>query len=238
MQVGIENWLSHLRREGEPRLDGAASPFVRESVDRLRASAFRLLDVVEELLCFTELRAGGTAVYVERLDLRELFDNLSASAEGLLVGRPIRFECAVGADVPVLHTDRRKLRLIVNGLLGNAVKFTEAGFVRLSAQRVASDEIEIAVQDSGIGIEEKDLSRIFQEFHQLDGSLKRRFGGLGLGLALAKELAAALGGRIDAESRPKGGSTFRVRLPLRSTEDPRTVPRTVPVQRATVRTAA
>ncbi len=223
-------------------LKAVASPFVQESVERLRASGFRLLDVVEELLCFTELRAGSAAVFVERVDLQELFDELATSMKGVLAGRSIRFESAVDADVPALYTDRRKLRLIVNGLLGNAAKFTEQGFVRLSAECVA-DRVEIAVQDSGIGIDPQDMPKIFQEFQQVDGSLKRRFDGLGLGLALAQELAAALGGRVEAESQPNRGSTFRVRLPLRSSAGGapsplRAAPLAVPMRRSTLPTAA
>jgi signal transduction histidine kinase len=220
-----------------------ASPFVRESIDRLRASAFRLLDVVEELLCFTELRAGRTSVYLERVDLRDLFDECGASMNALLVGRPIRFECTLSGDAPALYTDRRKLSLILNGLLGNAAKFTESGFVRLSAQCRSEDAIEIAVQDSGIGIDPQDLPEIFQEFHQVDGSSRRRFDGLGLGLAVAKELAIALGGRVEAESQPKRGSTFRVVLPLRSGKDaphaaPRAAPHAVPLRGSRLLTAA
>jgi signal transduction histidine kinase len=223
-------------------LKAVASPFVQESVERLRASGFRLLDVVEELLCFTELRAGSAAVFVERVDLQELFDELATSIKGVLAGRSIRFESAVDADVPALYTDRRKLRLIVNGLLGNAAKFTEQGFVRLSAECVA-DRVEIAVQDSGIGIDPQDMPKIFQEFQQVDGSLKRRFDGLGLGLALAQELAAALGGWVEAESQPNRGSTFRVRLPLHSTASVahsplRAAPLAVPMRRSTLSTAA
>lgn len=207
-----------------------ATPFVRESIDRLRVNAFRLLDIVEELLCFTELRAGSAALYDEGVDLCELFDELSASMKERLAARPIRFEWKVDAGVPVLFTDRRKLRLIVNGLLGNAVKFTENGFVRLTAQRVSGDAVEIAVQDSGIGIDPKDLPQIFQEFRQVDGSLRRRFDGLGLGLALAQELAQVIGGRLDVESQPQRGSTFRVHLPLRrDREGPRRPGRSVPL---------
>jgi signal transduction histidine kinase len=223
-------------------LKGVASPFVQESVERLRASGFRLLDVVEELLCFTELRAGNSAVFVERVDLQDLFDEFATSMKGVLAGRSIRFESAVGVDVPALYTDRRKLRLIVNGLLGNAAKFTAQGFVRLSAESVA-DRIEIAVQDSGIGIDPQDMPKIFQEFQQVDGSLKRRFDGLGLGLALAQELAATLGGRVEAESQPNRGSTFRVRLPLRSNASVahsplRAAPLAVPRRRSPLPTAA
>ncbi len=208
-----------------------ATPFVLESIDRLRVNAFRLLDIVEELLCFTELRAGHASVFNERVDLRELFDEFSPGIREQLGERPIRFECNVDANVPVLLTDRRKLRLIINGLLGNAVKFTESGFVRLTAQCVSADVIEIAVQDSGIGIDPKDLPQIFQEFRQVDGSLRRRFDGLGLGLALAKELAQVIGGRLDAESQPQHGSTFRVRLPMRDErEGPRPAGHPVPIK--------
>lgn len=219
-----------------------ASPFVRESIGRLRVSAFRLLDIVEELLCFTELRSGHASVYREHVDLRDLFEEYGASMNELLVGRPIRFECNLSADAPVLYTDRRKLRLILNGLLGNAAKFTESGFVRLSAQRHSEDAIEIVVQDSGIGIDSKDLPEIFREFHQVDGSLRRRFDGLGLGLALAKELAIALGGRVEVESQPKRGSTFRVILPLRGGIDAphvtRAAPLAVPLRRSSLLSAA
>lgn len=207
-----------------------ATPFVLESIDRLRVNAFRLLDIVEELLCFTELRAGSASVYDERVDLCELFDELSASTKERLAARPIHFEWHVDASVPVLFTDRRKLRLIVNGLLGNAVKFTENGFVRLTAQRVSGDAVEIAVQDTGIGIDPKDLPQIFQEFRQVDGSLRRRFDGLGLGLALAQELVQVIGGRLDVESQPQRGSTFRMHLPLRGDrEGPRQPGHSVPL---------
>jgi signal transduction histidine kinase len=211
-------------------MQSVASPFVLQSIERLRVNAFRLLDIVEELLCFTELRAGHVSVCDERVDLGDLFVEFNASMKERLAARPIHFECNVDADVPVLFTDRRKLRLIVNGLLGNAAKFTESGFVRLMAQRVSGDAVEIAVQDSGIGIDPKDLPQIFQEFRQVDGSLRRRFDGLGLGLALAQELAQVIGGRLDVESQPQRGSTFRVRLPLRAErEGPRPRDQRVPL---------
>jgi signal transduction histidine kinase len=191
----------------------AASPFVRESIERLRASAFRLLDLIEELLCFAELRAGKSSVHVESVDLYELFGELGVMMTDQLAGRPVRFDCALANDLSRLQTDRRKLRLIVSGLLSNAAKFTEQGFIRLSAQRISPEHVEIAVQDSGIGIDDKDLGSAFQEFRQLDGSLQRRFEGLGLGLTLAQELAVTLGGHVEVETQPRCGSTFRVRLP-------------------------
>jgi len=206
-------------------LQHAPDAFTRESIDRLRASACHLLHLVEEMLCFAELRAGKGALVLEPVDLRELFEQFRFLMTNQLAGRPLRFECTVAADVPQLFTDRRKLQLIVNALLSNASKFTQQGLIRLSAQRAGEDAAEIVVQDTGIGLDPNNIAPIFQEFRQLDGSLKRRFEGIGLGLALAQELAIALGGRVEVESQPNRGSTFRVRVPLdsRATSAPKFV---------------
>jgi signal transduction histidine kinase len=186
-----------------------------ESVGRLRASALRLLDLVEEMLCYTELRAGKSRLLIEPVDIRELFAELDTTMRQLIDGRPIQFACEVGPDVRLVYTDRRKFRSIVSALLSNAAKFTQRGFVRLRAT-CSEHGLEVAVQDSGIGLHPRDVTRIFEEFRQLDGSLTRRFDGLGLGLALAQELAATLGGRVEVESEVGRGSTFFVRLPIRS----------------------
>ena len=122
--------------------------------------------------------------------------------------------CGKGFSVVLLTvTDARMLRLIINGLLSNAAKFTEEGVVELRAER-SGGHVEIAVRDSGIGIAPQDVARIFQAFRQLDGSLTRHFPGVGLGLTLARDLTAALGGTLGVDSAPHQGSTFRVRLPL------------------------
>jgi signal transduction histidine kinase len=190
-----------------------ADPLVRDSLERLRANACRLLDLIEEMLCFAELRAGKSPVQRQAVDLHALFEECAAVMVERLAGRPIVFRWHVADDVPVLQTDAGKLRLIVNGLLSNAAKFTEQGLVHLQAERLGS-YVDIAVRDSGIGIASKDLTHIFQAFRQLDGSLTRRFHGLGIGLALAQELTTALGGVVDVESEPNRGSTFHVHLPF------------------------
>jgi signal transduction histidine kinase len=104
---------------------------------------------------------------------------------------------------------------VVAGLLSNATKFTERGAITLTGRLVADEQIEIAVRDTGIGIDPKDFPTIFEGFRQLDASLTRRIGGLGLGLALAHELVRILGGSVDVDSQRNRGATFRVRLPLR-----------------------
>ncbi len=185
----------------------------RESLGRLRANASRMQDLVEEMLCFAELRAGQTSLRVEPVDLCALFEHFAAGMDSQLAGRPIRFEWSVESGLAEVRTDKRKLRQLVSGLLSNATKFTERGFVRLSARLAAEGIVEIEVRDSGIGIDPKDFARIFEKFRQLDGSLTRRFDGIGLGLPLAQALAHTLGGRIEVDSRPREGASFRVRLP-------------------------
>jgi len=192
-------------------------PLVRETIDRLRANACRLLDLIQELLCFAELRGGNSVVQWEPVELRELFHDCRATMAERLAGRPISFALHVAADVSTLVTDVRKLRLIINGLLSNAAKFTEQGFIRLTAEPHGGDVV-ISVFDSGIGINSKDIGTIFKAFRQLDDSLTRRYQGLGLGLALVQELASVLGGSVSVESQPNQGSTFRVRLPILPTE--------------------
>ena len=195
-------------------VEASSDEFARESVERLRANACRLQDLVEEMLCFTELRAGKRALQLERVELRDLFDQCRVALEDQLAGRPIRFEWDVDHRIVPLQTDRRKLKQMVNGLLNNAAKFTENGFIHLSARLVGDEEVEIAVRDSGVGIDPKDVSLIFEEFRQLDTSLTRRFGGVGLGLSLTQELALTLGGRVAVESESGRGAIFRVRLPV------------------------
>jgi signal transduction histidine kinase len=212
----------------EEAVGNATDATVQESVVRLRANASRLQNLLEELLWFAELRAGHRPRVVERVDIRELFAQFGTVMNQQLTARPVHFEWDVHPNVPVLQTDGRKLRQILSGLLSNAVKFTERGVIRLHAHCVPGRQVEIVVQDSGIGIEAKDLDLIFDEFRQVDGSLTRRVDGLGLGLALARELTVLLGGRIAVESGPDHGSTFRVRLPLGHLTDAETSTSFVP----------
>jgi signal transduction histidine kinase len=102
----------------------------------------------------------------------------------------------------------------VASLLSNAVKFTEQGMVRLAVALPAPQQLAITVSDTGIGIAPDDVRVIFEDFRQLDGSTTRRFGGVGLGLALARGLIGVLGGSLEVSSRPNEGSSFRVILPL------------------------
>lgn len=128
-------------------------------------------------------------------------------------GIPIRL--IIAPDVPdVLHADSGRLRQVLLNLVGNAVKFTEAGLVFLNCVCLGPDRIRIDIEDTGIGISVTDQDRLFQPFTQVDTSQTRRFGGTGLGLMICKQLIELMGGTIGLRSEPGKGSTFWVELPV------------------------
>ena len=112
-----------------------------------------------------------------------------------------------------------RLRQIVTNLVGNAVKFTDDGYVKLHAEK-HGDTLSIAVEDTGIGIEQERLEQIFRPFEQADGDISRQFGGTGLGLSISRQLAGLLGGTLSVDSHPGGGSCFTFTMPLRETKGP------------------
>jgi len=200
----------------ESAVGAARDAFARESLERLRANACRLQDLVEEMLCYAELQAGTQALEIEEVDLGDLIEQLAPGVLASIGGRRIHFEWEVHPGVPPLRTDRRKLRQILVAILSNAVKFTEQGRVRVEARGSDAGQVRIRVEDTGIGIDPTHLQKIFVHFSQIDGSLTRRYGGLGLGLALARELASTLGGTIRLESEIGRGTVVEIELPAES----------------------
>jgi signal transduction histidine kinase len=196
----------------ESALDHDADPLIAESVGRLRANGRRLSDLIEEMLGFASLRAGYTGLRLEPVDVPRLAGELVIYARELLAGRPVELQVEMSSDLPLVTTDGNKLRQALASLLSNAAKFTEQGWIRLVLGGSA-DRLVVTVSDTGIGINAADLQHIFDDFRQLDGSSTRRFGGIGLGLALARGLLTLLGGSLEVESQPGHGSTFRATLP-------------------------
>ena len=119
------------------------------------------------------------------------------------------------ADLPVLQGDERRISQVLLNLVGNAIKFTDAGEIRIDAV-TANGDLVVSVSDTGPGIPEADLENIFEEFRQAEGSLAQRKGGTGLGLAIAKKIIEMHGGKIWVESELGKGSTFTFTLPLRT----------------------
>lgn len=186
---------------------------VYESVERMRVNACRLQHLLEELLSFAEVRTGRRAVRVEPVSLRATLEELLPLTRELCDGKPVSVSWQVDVDADALRTDGRKLNRALACLLGNAAKFTDAGEIRVSGRCLGGGMVEVAIADTGIGIAPGDLGIIFDDFRQVDGSFTRRFGGLGIGLTLSRELLGLLGGELDIESEVGAGTTVRVRLP-------------------------
>lgn len=193
---------------------GEATERQRKAMRDMKGSALRLLGLIDDLLQLASSDAGKLGLKLERVDLGELLPGTIATAQWLIRGKQLALELELAPELPALVTDRGKLNQIVLNLVGNAIKFTpDGGTVTVRARR-AGDEVRIEVADTGIGIAPRDVERVFEEFYQVDGSMSREHGGVGLGLALVRRLLAMLGGSVDVESELGRGSTFRVRLPL------------------------
>ena len=202
----------------EEEVSGPLTEEQRSDLGQVRASSERLVALINNLLELTSLKQGALPVSVEEFDLREPLRDAIAMTPGRSVDVLLRVDEPEGALSP-MRSDKGKLARILCEVLGNAYKFTKRGEVTVSAT-VVDGRGRYVVQDTGIGIPLDAQAMVFDEFRQVDGSATRRYGGSGLGLALARRLARLLGGDIVLESVEGAGTTFTIELPLEY-EEPR-----------------
>jgi signal transduction histidine kinase len=195
------------------RVDGELTEEQEKQVGFVRRSARDLLTLVDDLLDTARVDAGKVAVHPAPFSVVELFSALRATLRPLLVGETTQLLFDDPAALPPLWTDEAKVAQILRNLVSNALKFTEAGEVRVSARVHAAEWIVFEVADTGVGIADEDQVRIFEDFAQVDGQIQRRRRGTGLGLPLSRKLAELLGGSLALRSRPGHGSTFTLTLP-------------------------
>ncbi len=190
----------------------------RVLLGRVRQSSVELLEMIEATLDLNRLATGQDQPRIEAVPLASLWDDLRTEYDALprTTGVALRWE---DVGLMVVQTDRRKLKMIVKNLVGNALKFTPHGEIVIACEN-RDGGMTISVRDTGIGIAAEDLPGIFDMFRQVDSSDRRSYGGAGLGLYIVHQLVTQLGGTIDVESVPGRGSVFRVRLPaVESTPD-------------------
>jgi len=195
------------------KTEGQIPPLQHANLHKVLISADHLLALINGLLDLSKIEAGHMDVARARVDVKELLAVTAATVEPMLKPDRVRFVTELPSELPVLYTDREKLKQILLNLLSNAAKFTDEGVIKVSA-RVVGDRLILAVSDTGIGIPRDALGYIFEEFRQVDMSSTRRHGGTGLGLAIVRKLTRLLGGDISVESTVGAGSTFTVSLPL------------------------
>jgi PAS domain S-box-containing protein len=210
-------------------LDGDLAAEQRDSLETIRSSSESLLAIINDILDFSQIEERKLAVEERSFDLRTCLAEvlrmfaLRAEAKGL------RLASEVAPEVPaVIVSDATRVRQVLVNLVGNAVKFTEEGGVdvRVSAGPPSAGRVPLVleVEDTGIGMSAVETRRLFEPFRQADGSRTRSYGGTGLGLAISGRLAELLGGRLEVESSPGVGSTFRFTIPVAAAAAPSVAP--------------
>ena len=184
-------------------------------VRKINSNAHHLLKLINDVLDLSKIEAERMTTYAEDIHVPDLLRDVASTVEALIVKKGNELVLDLGQDPQALgdmHTDQVKLRQCLFNLISNAAKFTENGRITLCARR-AGNMLEFAVADSGIGMTQEQLSRLFERFTQADASTTRRFGGTGLGLALTRAFCRLLGGDVTVTSEVGHGSTFTMRLP-------------------------
>ena len=196
-------------------LEDANDPDIRElteSLTRITTSARHLLGLINDILDLSKIEAGRMNVTISRFAAAPLAEEALATVAPMAKEKGIALQSHYAAGLPALDSDPQRLRQILINLIGNAIKFTETGSVRLEISRDAHN-LRFEVIDTGSGIAQENLPRLFQEFSQIDTSTTRKFGGTGLGLAISRRMARLLGGDITVHSETGCGSVFTVVLP-------------------------
>jgi GAF domain-containing protein len=193
---------------------GEVSEKARETMGRIERSGRHLLALINDVLDLSKIEAGQLTLSLVDYSLTEIVNTVVTAMEPLAAEKGLALRVALDPGLPLAHGDDRRLSQVLLNLVGNAVKFTDAGEVRIEG-RVSDGAFLISVSDTGPGIAEEHQARIFDEFQQVDSSNTRKKGGTGLGLSIARRILALHGGRIWVESTPAHGATFSFTLPVR-----------------------
>ncbi len=180
---------------------------------RILSNAVTLTCAVNNLLEYSSVVAGETTLRPGNVALAELFEEIEPWVGRMIDDKPVTFDWDVDPSLPAIATDRGKLRQTLINLLSNAAKFTPHGEIHLSAAGGPAG-IEIAVVDTGVGMNADQQSVIFEDFRQVEGSITRPFGGMGLGLTLVRRFCDLMGATIAVESAPAMGTRVSLRLPV------------------------
>lgn len=177
-----------------------------------------LLSLINDILDISRIESGREEIEINNFNLDNLISEIALMIKPQAEVKNVEMLLQASKEVIIVASDADKIRHILQNLIGNAVKFTEKGKVEIYTTQT-NGKINISIADTGIGISDKHISHIFDEFRQADGGTSRKYGGNGLGLAIAKKYANLLGGSISVKSIPNEGSTFTLTLPLNYNPD-------------------
>jgi two-component system sensor histidine kinase ChiS len=223
----------------ESLIDGATGQLPEPTIYNLEIIAFsgrRLSNLINDILDFSKLKHKNIELQIKPVGIREIVDIVVTLSQPLIGTKNLQLINSVTPDLPLVDADENRVQQVLYNLIGNAIKFTESGTVEISANAISLEspqladkessvtsqlqslilrsKLQITVSDTGIGIAEDKLERIFQSFEQADGSTAREYGGTGLGLAVTKKLVELHGGEIQVSSKVGIGSQFTFSLPI------------------------
>ena len=191
-----------------------------ENLNTAKNCADSLLRIINDILDFSKMEAGKVIIVNKDFSLSKLLEENSKIHLVRANEKGLSLVYSVSAALPnIMHGDPNRLQQVLNNLINNAIKFTEYGEVSLNIRKIEKDgdfiKLQFAVKDTGIGISEENLNKLFKSFSQIDGSYTRKYGGSGLGLIISKQLVEMMGGEIWVESEERKGSTFSFTIPFR-----------------------
>lgn len=192
--------------------------WMEPDLKKILSSAKHLLQLINDILDLSKIEAGRMTVFLESVDIGQTAKDVVATVQPLVAKNGNAFELRCPTDAGHMRTDLTKLRQTLFNLLSNACKFTEKGKIVLEIVRRPDGMVSFAVSDTGIGMTQEQMGKLFGEFVQADASTTRKYGGTGLGLAISRKFCRMLGGDITVESKPGQGSTFTAILPLEAKE--------------------
>ena len=215
----------------EEEMEEAGDPHLLGDVRKIQSNARHLLSLINDVLDLSKIEADRMTTFAETFEIETLVRDVASTVETLVTQKGNQLALELAPGLGSMHTDQVKLRQCLFNLVSNAAKFTENGRITLRAVREGG-EVCLSVSDSGIGMTEEQLEKLFERFTQADVSTTRRFGGTGLGLAITRAFCRLLGGDVDVASTYGQGSTFSIRLPAEMPQQPAEAEAPVPAPSA------
>ena len=204
----------------EMMVDGLYGPLpekAKSALVKVQANGKHLLGLINDVLDLSKIEAGQLTLSLDDYSLGQLVSSVVTNTEPLARAKGLKLTASVPPALPIGRGDERRLTQVIINLVGNAIKFTDAGSVEIVGRSV-DGFFEIDVHDTGAGIAPEDQKRIFEEFQQIDDSSTRKKGGTGLGLAISRRIVEMHGGTLTVRSEVGEGSTFTMRVPVRVEE--------------------
>jgi signal transduction histidine kinase len=205
----IIGYSEMLQEEAEDLGEEAFLP----DLERIDAAGKHLLGLINDILDLSKIEAGRMDLYLQTFGVPDLIRDVESIVQPLIEKNSNTLVLSCADDLGMMHADQTKVRQTLFNLLSNAAKFTDHGTITLTVEREPDDWITFAVTDTGIGMTEEQLGRLFEAFSQAEASTRSKYGGTGLGLAISRAFCRMMGGDLTVTSIYSEGSTFTVRLP-------------------------